>query len=123
MSPATDKIIKLLKKSTLSLEDRVALVSSIMNKLMVLPLNDSIVISQNSIVINGKKLDVEQMISFKESCVALRDNVARKVLNEQVRYLATNMGVYKAVSTEELYFSKAALWSIAEENKLLEQII
>lgn len=90
---------------------------------MVLPLNDSIVISQNSIVINGKKLDVEQMISFKESCVALRDNVARKVLNEQVRYLATNMGVYKAVSTEELYFSKAALWSIAEENKLLEQII
>lgn len=105
------------------MEDRNALVVVLLNRLNTLPLNESIVFGQNSIKINGKDLDIEQMISFKESCVVLKDNWARKVLTEQIKYLAVNMGIYKSVDMNELFFAKAALWCIAEENKLLDLIV
>lgn len=89
----------------------------------MLPLNNSILISQGSVSINGKSLETEQVINFHESCIGLKDNWARKVLREQVRYLAVNLGVYKSASLDELYFAKAALWCLAEEDKLLDQIV
>lgn len=119
----TQKIISQLKKKDLSLLDRSALVSAVLSKLHALPLNDSIVIGQGSITINGKALETEQIISFRESAIALRDNWARKILHEQVRYLATTMGVYKSVSIDELYFYKSALWNLEQEDALLDQLI
>ncbi len=122
-SQITQKLISQFKKEGLSLEDRNAILTAMLSRLVVLPLNDSIIIGQNNIKINGKDLDMEQMISFRESCVALKDNSARKILHEQVRYLATNLGVYKAVSLDEMYFAKAALWCLAEEDKFLDQVV
>lgn len=94
-----------------------------LNKLHVLPLTDSIIIGQGSIKLNGKDLEREQVISFAESAVVLKDNWARKILREQIRYLAVNMGIHKSVSLEELFFFKAALWCLDEEDKLIDQIV
>lgn len=117
------KVIQLLNQTNLTQLDRSALVSAVLSKLNALPLNDSILIDQQTIQINGKALDTQAIVSFTESATALKDNWARKVLHEQVKYLAINMGVYKSVSLDELLFSKAALWCLAEENKLLDRLI
>lgn len=123
LSPATDKTIKQFKKANLSLEDRTALLTSILGELKVLPLNDTIVIGQGFIKVNGKELDPEQIINFQESCNALKSNFAWQVISEQMRYLATNLGVYKATNLDELYFYKSALWILDQINKLLEKIV
>lgn len=123
ISATTEKVIKQFKKADLSLADRSALLSVILDKLKAVPLNDSIVVGNGTVAINGKQLDTEQIINFKESAIALRDNTARKVLHEEVRYLATNMGVYKSVTLDELVFAKAALWCLNQEDELLAKFV
>lgn len=77
----------------------------------------------NNIHINGKELDTDQLIAFRDSCIALQDNYAFKALTDQIRYLASNLGMYKAISLDEIFFYKAALWIINQYNVLLEKVI
>lgn len=79
-------------------------------------------VTQDGITLNGKLLDREQAINFKESCVVLKDNFARKVLNEQVRFLAVNLGINVALSVDTILFAKAALWILQQEDDLLDKI-
>lgn len=122
ISPATEKIIKQLKKQNLSLEDKTALTAALLDKISALPLRNSIVLAPGMVTINGKALDTEQAVVFKDSCIALQDNFARKVIHEQIRYLAVNWGVHNGLNTEMIMFSKAALWTLEEEQKLLDKL-
>lgn len=123
ISPTTQNIIKQLKKANLSTEDRIALTTALLDKLVVLPIGDMIVFTENGISINGKELDLEQSMSFREGCVSLKENFARKVLNEQIRFKAIEMGVHKSQTIDELMFSKAAIWVINEEEILLQKLL
>lgn len=123
IKPLTQRIIKQLNSADLSLEDRAALTTALFDKLKTLPLEDAIIIEPNKITISGKELDIDQIINFKDSCIALKDNFARKVLHEQIRYLATNLGIYKAATLEDIIFYKAALWNLNQQELLLEKII
>ena len=123
LSPITEKVIKQLKKANLSMEDRTAIVTVLLDKLQALPLQNSIVVGNGSIIINGKELDTEQMINFTESCNALKDNYARKIIHEQIRYLAINLGIHNCLSLDTLMFAKAALWNLQNEQELLDKIV
>ncbi len=114
MTPTTQKIIKQLRKSDLTLEDRVALTTCLLDKLNAVPIGDIIMFTENGLMINGKMLDMEQTISFREASVALKENFARKVIHEQVRYKAIDLGINKAQSIDTLMFSKACIWVINE---------
>ncbi len=61
-------------------------------------------------------------MTFKEACSSLKENFARKVINEQLKYKATEIGVHKSTTLDELYFAKAIIWVINEENILLEKL-
>lgn len=123
LSPIVEKTIKQLKKKNLTLEDRTALLTAILDKLQVLPLDEVLSLNAGQVSINGKPLEIEQFIAFKDSAIALRDNYAFKVINGQVRYMAVNLGVHKAVTLDQMFFFKAALWQIKEYNDLLEKVI
>ncbi len=122
ISPITDKVIKQLKKSNLSLEDRTALVTALLDKLGAFPIGDIITLTDTGISINGRVLDTEQYMVFREQASALKDNFARQVINEQLKFKAIQMGIHKSLSADELYFSKAIIWFINEENILLERL-
>ena len=123
ISPTTEKIIKQFKKANLSLEDRAALTNILLEKLKAVPLENTFIIEGGNVFINSKQMDPEQLINFRESCIALKDNVANKIIHEQIRYLASNLGVYKATTMEELVFYKAALWAINQQDVLLDKIV
>ncbi len=122
ISSITEKTIKQLKKSNLSIEDRTALTTALLDKLNALPIGDIIYFTQNGLMIDGKELDAEQTNAFKETCSALKDNFARKVIHEQIRHKATEAGIHKSQSIEELMFYKAAIWCLNEENILIQQL-
>lgn len=122
LSKSTENIIKQLKKANLPIEDKIALTNAVLDKLHALPLRKSFVIDGNKIVLNGKILDQQETISFKEGVEVLRDNQAHKLFNEQLRYLAMNH-VFSAISpVETLNFSTAALWVLEQEAKLYESL-
>ncbi|MEI6532492.1 MAG: hypothetical protein WCO06_01490 [Candidatus Roizmanbacteria bacterium] len=118
----TEKLIKQFRKTNLSLEDRVALTTVLLDKLQALPLESTFIIDSKGISVNGKVLEPEQVINFTESCAALKDNFARKVINEQIRYLSVNMGIHNSLSIDTLMFAKAALWCLSQEEELLSKI-
>lgn len=124
LSPFTEKLIKQLKKAGLSIEDRTALTTALLTKLNALPLHNSIQVSlqEGMITIKDKPLTTEQIINFKQSATILKENFAYQVINEQIRYLAINLGVHIALSPDTVMFSKAALWILQEEEKLLDEI-
>lgn len=122
LSPQVKKLVEQLRKANLSIEDRSALVSCILEKVDALPIGDVLSIEGDYISVNGKQMDQEQVIHFREACANLKDNFARKVLSEQIRYKAIEQGIMKSTSTDTLMFSKAALWCLNEYEILLAKI-
>lgn len=122
ISTTTQNVIKELQEATLSTEDRIALVSSLLDKLGAFPIGDMVFQTSTGLSINGKDLDMEQQLGFKEAVDALKGNFARRVINEQLKYKATLIGIHKSNTIDELLFSKAILWVINEENMLLESL-
>jgi len=93
-----------------------------LNKLVVLPIGDIILFTENGLNIGGKDLDQEQLLNFKDGCSVLKENFARKVIHEQIRYKATEMGIHKSQSLDELMFAKAALWVLNEYEILIHKL-
>ncbi len=123
VSPTVQKTIQQLGESDLSQEDRIALMTCILDKIQALPIQDIVTFDeQGTILLQGKKLEPDQAIIFRESAVALKDSFARKVINEQVTFEAIKLGVHISLNTDQVMFAKAALWIIQEEKRLLTQI-
>ncbi len=122
MLKVTEKIVKQLSRTNLELEDRTALITALLSKLNTLPIGDMIAFTQNGLIVNGREMDMEAVIKFKEACGVLKDNFARKVIHEQIRYKAIEMGINKSISIDTLMFAKAALWTVNEYEILLEKL-
>jgi hypothetical protein len=109
-----------LRRKTLSGEQKASVLSALLNNLGALPIQDIISVDAvGAIKIYGKNLEPEQFISFREGVIALKESPARKLINDQIKFLAINLGIHNGLNTETIVFSKAALWLIQEEEKLL----
>ena len=116
------QIIEVLNDATLTQEERTELWNAVLGKLGAVPLESAIVVSPDGIVVNGKSLDGEQASYLRQASIALNDNFARKVINEQLKFLAITTGIHNSRSVDELMFSKACLWVIKEEEKVINSL-
>lgn len=123
MLKSTQNVIEQLENESLPTEDRGALLVAVLDKVHALPIQNAIVISPQGIMIQGKPITQEQAINLQQSCLALNDNQAFKVIHEQVRHLAVVEGVYKGLTPEQILFSKAALWVLEQQVVLIEKIV
>lgn len=115
--------VKALKSKTLSGQAKMKVTNALLDNVGSLPLKNSIVFDEmGTIMLNGKPLEVDTAIAFRESALALQDSFARKIVREQVRFLAIQMGIYQGLSPDTILFAKAALWYGEQEDKLLSQI-
>ena len=122
MNQTIEKIIKQLRKSSLSQEDRTALWGAVLDKLGAIPLSNTIVVSPMGVMVNGKDLGPDQVAYFNQTASALKENFARKLIAEQLKYLAISTGIHNSKSVDELMFSKACLWVVLEEEKLINSL-
>lgn len=112
-----------LKCRILSGEQKAAVTSALLDNMLVVPIKDIVKIDETgTLLLNGKNLDLEQAIMFKDSVVSLKNSYARKFINQQITFNAINLGVHSGMNTDMIVFSKAALWVIQEEEKLLSTI-
>jgi len=81
-----------------------------------------ILFTETGLMINGKELEPDQVLNFREASVSLKDNFARLIIHEQIRHKATEAGIHKAQTIDELMFYKAAIWCLNEENILINKL-
>ena len=89
-----------------------------------LPITDIITFENDgTLKVGNKNLTAEQAISLRESLVSLNNNWSRRLINEQITFEAIKLGVHIGQSTDQIMFSKAAIWILAKENELIAKLI
>ncbi len=73
--------------------------------------------------VNGRKIDGEQLMNFKLNVMALRDNEARKMLNDTKRFVAIELGVHNGLNNDTIQFSKACLFDLQQEEEIIAEIL
>lgn len=112
----------LLRNSRINNEDRQLLTTALLDKLGALPLHARIVVDEaGQIFVDGKQMTLETARQMREGSKALLNNFARRIVREQITFMAVKMGVHENISPEQGLFAKAALWGFQEEDELYRQ--
>lgn len=118
-----DDIITQLNSKTLSKEDRLRLMTAIIDKLNYIPIKDVIEFTPDgTVIVKGMKLDIDQAKVLKSGLDALQNNFAEKIIEEQLLFNAFKVGIHQSVAIEELMLMKAIIWLIQERAKLLTML-
>lgn|SRR3990167_175979 len=117
---STYLVIKLLRNSNLTLENRVLLTTALLDELKAIPATDIIKFTEQGIVVNDRLLDLEGARLLRESAKATMDSQARKFVQEQVNLRAVTLGVHNGDTPEKLMFARAAIWQGQQQEELLK---
>jgi hypothetical protein len=119
----TALVVRLLAHKELTGECKSRVTSALLKNVHALPLRGTLFIDNlGAIYLNGKKMPSDQVHMFKNSAKAVKDSLAFRIIVEQTRFLAIEMGTFKAQTPEQIEFGKAALWYASEQIRMLEQI-
>lgn len=117
-------VMYLLKSNKVTGENKNKILSYLLQNIQAIPIRDVIKFDvDGTLKINNRALEMEQAIAFRDSARVLKDNFAKKLIQDQLTYEAIQMGVHQGLNSEMIMFSKCALWLIQEENKLLNDIV
>jgi hypothetical protein len=125
LSKLLSKVIVLALRSVrITGEDKARVTTVLLSNIGALPFRDVFAYDlDGSVYVNGKKLSQEQLIALKESCKALNDSFSRKLINEQIRFIAVNEGVHKGLNSDMILFAKAALWVMDQEETMISTLM
>ena len=120
MSLAVYLTNKLLKNADLDIKDRIVLTNTLIDKLQI-PYKDIIKVEEDGrLTINDMNLDFESMKNLHEGAKHLLASKVRQLVRDQVMFRAVSLGVHKGNTNEEIYFSKAAIWNLQQEEELIK---
>lgn len=109
--------LSVLRRTDLSMSDRMLLTTMLFDKIGALPLRDMIRVNEEGrLLVNGRLVGVEAARKLRESARAELNSYARKFISEQVLYTAVVMGVHKMETPEQSVFSRAAIWYKQQED-------
>lgn len=115
--------VYLLKRSTLSQEDRALLTYCVLDKLNAIPLSDIISINEQGVLlVNGHSVEKEVLVNLRNSARILLTSPAYKLIRDQVVYAAFSYGTHTATTIEQMNFSKAAIWWGQKEDEYLRTL-
>lgn len=123
MSKLLSKIIVwALKTIKITGEDKARVITALLANIDALPIQDAITFDQEgTILIRGKKLELEQAQLLKQSTSSLKDSYARKIIGEQMLSEA-NLISLKGINTEQLIFAKACIWVMMRQDELIKKL-
>jgi hypothetical protein len=114
----------LLKKNTLSEKNKAKVLGALLENIGALPLRTVIHFDEKgTLKINGKALSIEQAVALRDSAIAYKDSFAGQLVDEQLRFLAVELGVHQGITLERIIFSKAALWLIEEKKRIIDTLV
>lgn len=116
-------ICRILKWKKLKGEDKTRIITALLDNIDALPIRDAITFdADGTIIIRGKKLEIEQIQNLKTGVSVLKDNFARKLIEEQLLYECSKLGLHQGLTPEQIQFSKACIWCLQQQNKFLTML-
>ncbi len=113
----------LLRSKRLKGDHKTRIMSVLLDNLHAIPVNSIMQFNRDgTMLINGRSFDYEQAMAFREGVIVLKNSNARKIINDQLTYEAINLGIHQGLTPEQIQFSKAVLWIIQEEQKLIDSV-
>jgi len=110
-----------LDKTTLTQEERILLFNHLNKSLNTFPINDVIVFRKDgALLYNGVEMTLEQVQNFKQSVASIKDNPAFRIICDQVLFKAIQTGIHLGLSTDQIIFSKAAIYFITQFREQVE---
>src|SRR5258708_3720202 len=116
------KALDYLENNELSREEHLRLLGILNKSINSFPLEDVVQFTQDgATLVNGRKLNLEETVNFRQGISAIRDNWAFKLLADQVLFLAITHGIHYGDGVDKIMFSKTAIWFITQFRKFLEK--
>jgi len=101
----------LLTKGNLSVEDSNLLTGVELSKLGAVPFTEIVTYDEDqSLLIGGKPLTLDEAIHLRESAITALENKAFQIVCEQVTFLAVTHGMHKAETPEQMYWGGVGVW-------------
>lgn len=105
-----------------SVQDRTALTNTLLKSVGALPLRAVITADKQRVLIHGKPVSADYLISLRTSAETALSSTARNLIHDQVRFIAIDQGFLQSADPTTQLFYKAALWFSQEETDLLKQL-
>lgn len=113
----------LLGRKSFSEKDRIILTNALLRGAGAFPLRAVIGVDANQrMTINGKPVSLDDMATLRDTADTALRSPARKLVHEQVRFMAIDKGFLQTEDPKVQLFYKAALWFAQEETELLKQM-
>lgn len=117
-----DEILSSIKESKFTTEERSKIIGALLTSVNALPIADIVKVSSQGILLNGKSIDPAQIIALKQGADTLRNSTVRKIVSDQIKYLAVRIGVSEGMNPDQILFCKAAIWCLEQEEILLAKL-
>lgn len=115
------QVIDFLESKDLSQAERILGFNHLNRALNTFPLNDVVTFRKDGAVLyNGLPLSLEQVQNFKQSVTTLKDNAAFRIIGDQILFKAIQTGIHLGLSTDQIIFSKSAIWFIQQFKEQIE---
>lgn len=116
-------VIWALGTTKISGEDKAIITTALLRNIDALPIRDAITYDlEGTLMIRGKKLDLDQAQSFKQGVAVLKDNFARKLIQEQLLYECSKIGLHQGLTPEMIQFAKSCVWVLQNEEQLIDKL-
>lgn len=113
----------MLRSTRFGNESKQLLTAALLDKLHAVPVRARITYDETGkCFVDGRPLNLETATRLRQGAISIRQNFARKIVGEQVSFMAVQMGVHRNATPEEGLFCKAALWVRQEEDKLYGEL-
>ena len=109
-----------LENNELTSKEHLRLLGILNKQFNAFPLGNVVVFTQDgALAANGRKLDLDETVKFRQGIGAIKDNWAFQLLGDQVLYEAIKHGVHLGDTPEKMMFSKTAIYFITKFRELL----
>ncbi len=114
------KALDFLENNELSSQEQLRLLGILNKRLNSFPIDNVIITSPTgAILANGRELNIEELVKFRQGISALRDNWAFQLLGDQILFEAMEWGIKHGDTTDRMMFSKTSIWFITKFREFL----
>jgi len=113
-------LVKFLLRLRPSLAERNEIINEALCTLGALPTSRILTIDDaGRLLVRGVPSSIEDLIHLRNQASFIRDSSAWKLVRENLLFEAISKGVHEAQTSEQMLFSKAAIWNIQQMDELL----
>lgn len=114
------KALDYLENNELTQHEHLRLLGILNKQLNIFPLSEVLIQTpMGAILANGRELNMEELVKFRQGINAIKGNWAFQLLGDQILFLAIHQGVHLGDTTEKMLWSRTAIWFIIKFRNLI----